>query len=151
MNSIGARDDYLERAEKRLKDVGIPYTTMANLILSTILKSRPLRSSEEEDVEESWTDLFTEEQVEAVFNWLDVKLTAILESIDPRHPTKPGALDQERQKLYLRELSYKYHGILKKLECLTPLPFEESQLDEATRCWLYGFYRATVLFAQLRS
>jgi hypothetical protein len=137
-----AKNNYLEKAEKRLKQVGIPDKKMALMILRQI-QATPTVSEDDAEM----MDLFSEEQMEAVFQWFDALLTPILESVDAKREIKPSGLDEERQKLYLRELSYKYSNMLKKLESLEPLPFEDNQLNEATRCWLYGFYRATIILS----
>lgn len=70
--------------------------------------------------------------------------------------TKPGELPQrtkwlsimeERDKYFLREISEKYKKLLKRLSRLNSLEYANPQLQEATHCWLYGFFRATVVLS----
>jgi hypothetical protein len=51
----------------------------------------------------------------------------------------------EREKTCLHELAKKYQKIVDRWEQLTRLPFDDPQIEEATRTFLYGFYRATVV------
>ena len=52
-----------------------------------------------------------------------------------------------REKLCLRELARKYGKIVDKWEQLDSLPFDDPQLEEATKAYLYGFYRASVVLS----
>lgn len=51
-------------------------------------------------------------------------------------------VDAAKEKMCLREICRKYEKIVDRWEKLEPLP-----LEEATRCNLYGFLRATVLLS----
>ena len=48
---------------------------------------------------------------------------------------------------YLTELSQIYPKLLKRLAKLDPLQFSDPQLGEASRCYIYGFWRATVVLS----
>jgi hypothetical protein len=156
LNSVMAgqsKRKYLEVAEKRLEEVGLDWR-LADEIIALQLKSLSAKQrarnggkSGDEDSGSGMEDVLSEDQLKAVYHWHDAKITAILESANLLDKITPGQLKEERQKLYLRELSFKYLSILKRLETLSPLSFADEQLNEATRCWLYGFYRATILLS----
>lgn len=52
-----------------------------------------------------------------------------------------------RGKLCLREVVRKYSKIVDKWEQLDPLPFDDPQLEEASKAYLYGFYRSSVVLS----
>jgi hypothetical protein len=51
------------------------------------------------------------------------------------------------QKIYLRELSQLYDSVVRRAASLEALAFFDPQLNEASRCFLYGFFRATVILS----
>lgn len=51
----------------------------------------------------------------------------------------------EREKVCLQQLTKKYSKIVDRWEQLERLPFDDPQLEEASRTFLYGFYRASVV------
>jgi hypothetical protein len=51
------------------------------------------------------------------------------------------------QKLYLRELANLYESVVKRAGAFDVLPFSDPLLQEASRSYLYGFFRATVLLS----
>jgi hypothetical protein len=52
-----------------------------------------------------------------------------------------------REKLYLREMAARYSKVVKRSALLEPLGFVDLQLQEASQCYLYGFYRAAITMA----
>lgn len=56
-----------------------------------------------------------------------------------------GEIDDHRAKLCLREVVTKYGKIVGRWEQLDALTFEDAQLEEASKTYLYGFYRASVV------
>lgn len=56
-------------------------------------------------------------------------------------------LDVAVQKVYLTELSRVYEGVVERAVLLESLAFEDPQLNEASRCYLYGFNRAAIVLA----
>jgi hypothetical protein len=68
---------------------------------------------------------------------------------------KPEATEAERrleleiavQKVYLREFSQLYARVVERASSLEVLDFSDPQLNEASRCYLYGFFRAAVMLA----
>ena len=53
--------------------------------------------------------------------------------------------DIAREKLCLSEVAGKYVKIVRKWKPLAQLEFADPQLQEASKTFLYGFYRATIL------
>ena len=51
----------------------------------------------------------------------------------------------EREKSCLKQLTNKYSKIVDRWEQLERLPVDDPQLEEASRTFLYGFYRASVV------
>jgi hypothetical protein len=51
----------------------------------------------------------------------------------------------EREKNCLEQLTKKYSKIVDRWEQLERLPFDDPQLEEASKTFLYGFYRASVV------
>jgi hypothetical protein len=47
-------------------------------------------------------------------------------------------------KIYLREISALYEGVTRRATSLEALTFSDPQLNEASRCFLYGFFRGTI-------
>lgn len=54
-------------------------------------------------------------------------------------------IDDRRAKLCLREIVTKYGKIVGRWEQLDALAFKDAQLEEASKTFLYGFYRASVV------
>lgn len=58
-----------------------------------------------------------------------------------------GEIDVAREKLCLLEVVRRYAKIVDKWEQLDELPLYDSQLEEASKAYLYGFYRASVVLS----
>ena len=134
--------DFVQAAEKRLKRSGIG-TDFAMEILSIV-------GSEERSREERIKDALrgrSPEQLDALVNYVQALMAQQADVSSVTHAEGPSELRVSLQKFYLYELSRKYEKILSRAERLSPLPFEDPQLEEATRCWLYGFYRASIVLS----
>lgn len=119
----------------RLRNAGIPDEKVAARILAKVIK------------EGASAESIPPKQLDAVWYWMDAFIVSATEQAGLTPDRGLGDLVTERQKLFLRELSHKYRAILKRLVKLCPLTFEDHQLQEATRCWLYGFRRAAILLS----
>ena len=62
-------------------------------------------------------------------------------------PGERSAIDSDRQRLFLQELGRIYPKLLDRSARLASLTFRDEQLAEASRCYLYGFWRATVVLS----
>lgn len=58
---------------------------------------------------------------------------------------KRAQLDVAVQKIYLRELAQLYKRVVDRAGPLEARTFSDPQLNEASRCYLYGFFRATAV------
>lgn len=56
-------------------------------------------------------------------------------------------VEMGREKFHLRELAERYRKIVKRARRLDRLSVRDSQLAEASRCYLYGFHRASIVMA----
>jgi hypothetical protein len=56
-------------------------------------------------------------------------------------------LDLALEKVYLEQVARLFEGVVKRAGGLDTLAFSDAQLNEASRCYLYGFFRATVLLS----
>lgn len=128
--------EYRKDAFKRLKEAGVDRTRAAEAA-ARLLSSDP-----------DWAGgLESSEQVNAVAQFIEV---AIADGAIPSASALPGEADQylfALQRLYLYEAINKYRKLCRRIGRLAPLPFQDRQLEEATRCWLYGFYRAAIVLA----
>jgi hypothetical protein len=88
----------------------------------------------------------TDGEREGLAEYLEALLATEAPSVEAAEEYR-GELEFACQKFYLWELAGKYKKLLRKLGRLSPLPFEDRQLEEATRCWLYGFCRAAIVLS----
>jgi hypothetical protein len=56
-----------------------------------------------------------------------------------------GAIDAAIEKVYLDEISRLFESLVSRARPLEQLRFEDAQLNEASRCFLYGFFRGAVV------
>lgn len=92
------------------------------------------------------------EQREALYGkyelLLDVMAVLRVELVAARgEPPEPTAMRPAIEAKYLRELAEKYPGVVERASRLDPLTYSDPQLAEACRCFLYGFYRATIVLS----
>jgi len=126
--------DYLKEADKRLKEAGITRTEAAEIIKQQLLDDEP-------------SDSVPASQSDAAFYLLDALMAERRDKTDHPLEYEEGELEDARDRLYLREIARKHKDLVEKLQRLEPLPFVDPQLQETTRCWLYGFYRAVVVLS----
>ena len=83
------------------------------------------------------------------------QLSLLVELVDAISGASADQTDEEEAQelryasalMHFQEISSRYARLLDRVATLDPLPFDDPQLEEATRCWLYGFNRATVVLA----
>lgn len=130
--------DYLRKAEERLREAGVSSEAIDSLLTGDVncltLNFKPSISREQR----GWllSDLFQ----------------AFLIAKTPERTHLPDGdqaseTDIRRQKQCLEEVSKKYAKIVDRWEQLSGLSFSDPQLEEATRCYLYGFYRAAIVLS----
>jgi hypothetical protein len=82
-------------------------------------------------------------------------LSDLLEALLLAKGLKPAATEAQKQaelatavqKLYIRELSQLYPGVVERAFVLEVLDFSDPQVNEASRCYLYGFFRGAVVLS----
>ena len=84
---------------------------------------------------------------EAFSNLLQAMLLAKGMELEATEAERRSDLATALQKVYLKELSQLYHSIVKRAGSLDVLKFADPQLNEASRCYLYGFFRAAVILS----
>ena len=134
----GTHPNYLERARLRLQQAGVSATAIEGFLFGhTTFSSLP------------FPDAMPLEQRLAL---LTQYLEAFRASKGFEHMVHLDRDEIEetriaREKLCLREISTKYEKIVDRWEQLDPLPLAEPQLEEASRAFLYGFYRASIVLS----
>jgi hypothetical protein len=87
------------------------------------------------------------ETLAAFANLLEAAVVARGGAADDLDSDDLRRVSRDRSKVYLRELAKKYADILRRIAQLEALEFSDPQLEEASRCYLYGFNRAAVVLA----
>jgi len=134
----GRHPNYLRRARRRLEDRGVSASAIDRFL------------EEEKNLEEFFAGEFI----------LNVEgLAALTEFVQAwqifKSEGQPRSLDEEdaqevdtaREKMYLQEITKKFAKILERGAELEPVSFEDPQLEEASRCYLCGFYRASIVLS----
>ena len=125
---------YVEEARRKLEQAGVPAESLERFLAG--------------DRQEAKTWDLDKQEVWAAF----IDLAEAL-SLSTRNPSNPLDADEatdvarERERLQLREIVSKFGLIVRRVEELDPLAVSDAQLEEATRCYLYGFHRSAVVGA----
>ncbi len=158
-SQVADRRDYLNSSRKQLEEAG-GSTSKIDRMITYGQESVLARwiDGDQEALPDELHDLFgvemadmTPKQWTTVIHFLDA--LAITKSEDPydkiRWALEGDAQERKtaREKICLREISTKYQKIVERWERLEPLLFDDLQLFEASKAYLYGFYRAAVLLS----
>jgi hypothetical protein len=134
----GKHPDYVQRARRRLESLGVPPAVIDGF-----------EEGEFDFKGWHWNASATREQRIEALHFLYQAL-----KIPPQEGTAAemddGGLNEVevgRQKWYLNELARKFQRLVNEGSALDPLDFHDPQLEEASRCFLYGFYRATIVLS----
>jgi len=125
--------DYVKDAHARLVALGVPERSIDAFLAGGT------------DEVKTW-HLGSREHLEALNNLLEAVLITRRAVADVDADDRQR-LSSEREKAYLRDVTKRYVGLLGRVALLDPLEFADSQLEEASRCYLYGFNRAAVVCA----
>jgi hypothetical protein len=125
--------DYVKDARARLVRLGIPDQSVGAFLSGQYQEVRTWHLGS--DQLKAFNDL-----LEAML--IARRLTADEPDADNRH-----RFFNERGKAYLRDAAKKLAGLLSRVAKLEVLEFTDSQLEEASKCYLYGFHRAAVVCA----
>jgi hypothetical protein len=123
----GSRRDDLKRERKRLERAGISATDIDRFIGGDAFALSAL-----------FGDPILQSFLEAL------RISRGLVSLDDEEARD---VDAAREKICLREVVWKYGKIVDRWEQLDPLPFSDQQFEEASKAYLYGFYRASVVLS----
>ena len=142
----GSHPDYLKLARKRLEESGVPPNLIDRLL--TFLSSNDdydrAAGAELNSYRKSSPQIH-----ESLMQFIDAYRVQLHGDSSPMDlsPEEELEVGMVREKLCLQELVAKYGKIVDKWEQLDELPFEEPLLEEATKAYLYGFYRAAVMLS----
>lgn len=126
------RVEQLKSARRSLKNAGVNSTDVENWILG----DGPLEVKFAKGIPKPERIRLFNDFLEALnLNSPDVKLSR----------SENDEADIAREKICLKEVATKYSKIVERWEPLERLPFEDTQLEEASKTFLYGFYRSTIL------
>jgi HEPN domain-containing protein len=133
-----AHPDYVQRARRDLETLGVPPAAIDGFI-----------QGEFDFAARRWYESASREQrVEALRCFLQaLKISEYDGSVPRMDLGEQDELEVGRQKMYLREICSKYRKILSRGAGLDPVSFHDPQLEEACRCYLYGFYRASIVLS----
>lgn len=133
--ACGRAQEYLKRERKRLEHAGVSSSVIDRFISGDI---------------DDFAALFPESMTpEDALELISPFLEALRVSRGPVQLDDEEAQDvaAAREKLCLRELARKYGKIVNRWEQLDPLPFDNPQSEEASKAYLYGFYRSSVVLS----
>jgi hypothetical protein len=125
--------DYMKRAVEQAEREGVD-----------LQKARELLSGKQQpwipkDASAAWW--------EALTHYLHALIIDQIERGDLEMNDWPLDFGLARAKLYLQEFATRYERAVDRGGTFEALPFANPQLEEASRCYLYGFYRAAVTVA----
>ncbi len=130
--------DYVQQARRRLESLGVPSAAI-DRVEQGGLDFNGWR----------WDDSATcdqrREALQFFLQALNIKGQKV-SAVEIDHGEQ-NEVDIGRQKFYLQELAAKFRRLLSEISAHDPLEFHDPQLEEASRCFLYGFYRATVVLS----
>ncbi|MDO8677966.1 MAG: hypothetical protein Q7R30_05300 [Acidobacteriota bacterium] len=135
---------YLRQARSRLEATGI----------ESGLVDRFLEFFDAQDIQEAmagWPSINVPgtDRFDAFINFLHALAMRRGVAIDElaTGPERTRELENAAAKTYLNELSGLFAGVVKRAVPLEGLTFEDKHLNEASRCYLYGFLKATVVLS----
>lgn len=141
--SLKGGEHYVRQARARLEAAGI----------EPVLIDRFLERFEAGDVEtafEGWhVNVPGTDRLDALINFMQalaIRRGAAIETFGTDAERK-RELDLALEKVYLEQLARLFEGVVRRAGGLDTLAVSDAQLNEASRCYLYGFFRATVLLS----
>jgi hypothetical protein len=143
--SVKAGDYYLRQAKSRLEVAGIESRLVDSFLERFEKTETSLQGALEGwNINEPGTDRF-----DAFINLLHalaIRQGVEVETISTDDERK-RELDIAVQKVHLDQIARLFVGVVKRAGALEALAFDDPQLNEASRCYLYGFFRATVVLS----
>lgn len=135
----GGHPDYLKHYRKRLEQAGGSRAAIDRFVAGDF--------SAFGDLNAELTDANRQVLVDFVqaFCLIRCREQGRLFRLDDLDKEEVEEIDDRRAKLCSREIVTKYGKIVGRWEQLDALAFEDAQLEEASKTFLYGFYRASVV------
>ena len=138
--AAAASDKYVKRAGERLGKSGITVEQVTTFL------AHPCGGNDR--TQDSIFAPSSGNGLDAIIEYLEAVLAVrVIRGELELDPDLRGQVAVAREKLYLREMAERYSKVVKRSELLEPLGFADPQLEEASRCYLYGFYRAAIVLA----
>lgn len=130
-------EEYLERARRRIAEFGISRDQVDSLLAGDVSGLGKWELGDPQG-----------ERFEAFVSLLEAA-ALIRTTQGQRVPDSDERLiiERDRERIYLQELATKYPKIVDRSSRLEALSFRDAQLEEASRCYLYGFWRATIILS----
>lgn len=131
-------DEHVRRAGLRLQATGVD--------LDKVLVF--LRSRTADSVEPLAEQPLSDDMIFALADYLEAVLAArVVKGELPLDADLQEQASLAREKLYLHEMAQRYKKAVKRSATLDHLDFADPRLEEASRAYLYGFYRAAIVLA----
>jgi hypothetical protein len=130
--------DYAQQARRRLESLGVP--------------SAAIDGVEQGDFDFNgwrWNDSATrDQQFEALQFFLQaLNIRGQKVSTAEIDHVEQNEVDAGRQKLFLQEVAAKFRRLLDEISAHDPVDCHDPTLEEASKCFLYGFYKATIVLS----
>ena len=130
-------DEHVRLAGQRLEATGVDLEKVLEFLRSSTSGVEPLSDAP-----------LSDESVSAFADYLEAVIAA---RVVKGEMSLDADLRQQAslacEKLYLHELAQRYKKIVKRAATLDHLDFADPRLEEASRAYLYGFYRAAIVLA----
>jgi hypothetical protein len=134
---LAKQPNYLERTRRRLLELGVDGDFVDRLVdgEAPVVApfSRPIAAN---DWLEALTHFAQALRLHKAQGRLEVPTDVDKEDIE-----------EGRQKLFLKEICEKYQRLVERAEPLESFSFHDERLEEASRCYLYGFHKAAIVLA----
>lgn len=131
----GQQVDYVQAARRRLTSLGVSDDELEAFLELHWDKLKRLKLREHPEMLAAFADL------------LEASMVARVGAPENLGSDERQRISRDRAKVYLRELAKKYSDLLARIPTLDALEFADPQLEEASRCYLYGHNRAAIVLA----
>ena len=133
---LAKQPKYLERTRRKLEELGVARDFIDRIVAG----ETPTDPSPFLPANSSW------EGIEAIVHFGQaLRLFRAQGNLDVFQQGDEEDIDEARQKLFLQEICEKYQRLVEQGALLQPFTFHDERLEEASRCYLYGFYKAAIV------
>jgi len=134
----GKHPNYLERAKRRLERAGVETHVIDGFLAG------------ERNIQEFYKGEFVPDDngLQALVEFLQAyRISKSAERSMELDDEEINEIEITREKMYLQELCDKFEKMVDRGSQLEAASFSDPQLEEASRCLLYGFYRAAIVLS----